>query len=248
MNETLATINRLRTVHGDFSDRDVDETDLRTIIDASLGAANASGRQSYSIIALRDRAIMRELFGYEGPAALVFNVDFTRITRAAEALRREFVVDDTVPFITGTIDAMLAAQTAAIAAKSLGVDSLFTNGIHRTDIDRVFAILGLPERHCFPLIALVLGYPRDPHAPRKGRLRGKGIVHEGRYAELSDDDIADVVRAYDEEGAHMGLVDNWAELGFGHYLDWFYAKWCRPIPPETVARIRERLRKSGFIA
>jgi nitroreductase len=248
VNETLATINRLRTVHGDFTDREVDGTDLRTILDASACAANASGRQSYSIIVQRDRATMRELCGYEGPVALIFCVDFTRITRSAEALRREFVVDDAVPFITGSIDAILAAQTAAIAAKSLGIDSMFTNGIHRGDIDRVFAILGLPERHCFPLVALLLGYPSDPRAPRKGRLRGKGIVHEGRYSELSEAEVEDIVRAYDDEGERLGLIDDWNELGFGHYLDWFYAKWSRRIPPETVARMRDRLRRSGFMA
>lgn len=247
MNETLATIGRLRTVHGDFTDREVSQTDLRTIIDASLRAANASGRQSYSIIVLRDRATMRELFGYEGPVSLVFNVDFTRITRCAEALRRDFAVDDAVPFITGSADAMLVAQTAAIAAKSLGIDSMFTNGLHRTDIDRVFAILGLPERHCFPLIALVLGYPCEPGAAPKGRLGGKGIVHEGRYEELSDADVDAIVRAYDDRGERMGLIEDWNEQGFGHYLDWFYAKWSRRIPPETVARMRDRLRRSGFI-
>jgi nitroreductase len=248
VNETLATIERLRTVHGDFTDREIEDTDLRTILDAAVRAANASGRQSYSIIALRDRPTMRELFGYEGSAALVFNVDFTRITRCAEALRREFIVDDALPFITGAVDASLAAQTAAIAAKSIGIDSLFTNGMHRGDIGRAFALLGLPERHCFPLIALVLGYPCDPRAPRKGRLGGPGIVHEGRYSELSDEDVDEIVRAYDDPDARLGLIDDWNELGFGHYLDWFFAKWSRRIPPETLAGIRDRLRRSGFLA
>jgi FMN reductase [NAD(P)H] len=248
MNETLATIHRLRSVRGGFTDRAVEETDLRTVIDAALRAANSSNRQSYSIIVLRDGSTMRELFGSEGPVALVFCVDFTRITRSAEALRREFAVDDTMPFVTGSMDAMLAAQTAAIAAKSIGIDSLFTNGMHRGDIDRAFAILGLPERHCFPLVALVLGYPAEPGLRAKGRLAGKGIVHEGRYAELTEEEAEDIVRSYDDEGARMGLIDDWNELGFGHYLDWFYAKWSKRIPPETIARMRDRLRRSGFVS
>ena len=61
-----------------------------------------------------------------------------------------------IGFVTGSTDTILAAQTACIAAKSLGIDSLFTQrGLHRRDISQVFKTLNLPDKYCFPLVALV---------------------------------------------------------------------------------------------
>ncbi|MEN6369378.1 MAG: nitroreductase, partial [Thermotogota bacterium] len=138
MNETLRTIHSLRTIHGDFSERDVTEADLTTILEASVRTANASARQSYAIVVLDDRAKMKDLFFYRGSRALIYCVDYTRIAALAKHLGHEFSCDDIVGFITGTMDTMLAAQTAVIAAKSLGIDSMITNGLHRNSLDKVY--------------------------------------------------------------------------------------------------------------
>jgi nitroreductase len=89
MNETLRTIYSLRTIHGDFSERDVTEADLTTILEAGVRAANASGRQSYAIVVLDDRARMKDLFSYQGSRALIFCVDFTRIMALPHLLQFE---------------------------------------------------------------------------------------------------------------------------------------------------------------
>jgi hypothetical protein len=41
-NETFATIAKLRTIHGDFSEKPISDQDLGTILGASVRAANAS--------------------------------------------------------------------------------------------------------------------------------------------------------------------------------------------------------------
>jgi nitroreductase len=63
-NETLATIAKLRTIHGDFSDKAISDQDLETILGASVRAANASAFQSYSIVVVRDPAMQRTVCGY----------------------------------------------------------------------------------------------------------------------------------------------------------------------------------------
>jgi nitroreductase len=141
MNDTLQTIHSIRTIHGDFSEQEISEADLNQILKACITAANASARQSYSIIVLDDQTRMRELFSYQGSRALIFCVDFTRIMAAARHLGHAFDNDDIIGFITGTIDTMLAVQTAVIAAKSLGIDSLITNGLHRNNLDKVYEVL-----------------------------------------------------------------------------------------------------------
>ena len=55
MNETLNTIHELRTIHGNFTEQEISAQDLKTILAASVRAANASNRQSYSIIVVEDR-------------------------------------------------------------------------------------------------------------------------------------------------------------------------------------------------
>jgi nitroreductase len=181
MNDTLQTIHSLRTIHGDFSEQEISEADLDQILKACINAANASARQSFSIIVLDDQTRMRELFSYQGSQALIFCVDFTRIMAAARHLGHVFDNDDIIGFITGTIDTMLAVQTAVIAAKSLGIDSLITNGLNRNNLDKVYEILQLPETSCFPLITVVLGYPRQESPFKKGRLSSEFVVHFGQY-------------------------------------------------------------------
>lgn len=251
MNETLKTIHSLRTIHGDFSDQEVSDADLDHVIQACLRTANASARQSYSIIVLDDRARMRELFSYQGSHALVFCVDFTRIMDTARHIGQVFDNDDIIGFITGTMDTLLAAQTAVIAARSLGVDSLITNGLHRNNLEEVYAELDLPQTSCFPLITVVLGYPRKEPEYQKGRLSSKYLVHRGKYHRHSPEELDKIVAEYDDHARHMGFIDNWEELGYKHYLDWFYTKWTGKPATEKIANgkvleFQERIKKSGF--
>lgn len=247
MNETLKTIHSLRTIHGNFSDSEIVEEDLKTILDACVRAANASARQSYSIIVVNDKQAIRERFGYNGSKALLFCVDYNRIIAAANYLGKEFSVNSIISFITGSTDAILAAQTAAIAAKSVGIDSLFTNSIHRCDLDTLRKAFELPESYCYPLIALILGYPKTEPQYTKGRITGKGVIHNDKYQKLEDNDLSSLVCAYDDEQKHMGLIDDWKEKGYSHYLDWFYTSWTKAESAEKQMEIVAALQNAGFI-
>ncbi|MBW1804266.1 MAG: nitroreductase family protein [Deltaproteobacteria bacterium] len=248
MNETIKTIHHLRTIHGDFSSREIDDEALKVILDASVRAANASARQSYSIVVVRDRKIMQELCGYQGSRALIYCVDYNRIIDTAKHLKHSFEVSGIVPFVTGTTDTILAAQTAAIAARSMGIDLMFTNGIHRGDINRVYDILELPKKYCFPLIALILGYPNQEPDHQKGRLNGPGVVHYEKYRKATKEDLYELVAQYDDLEKHMGLDNTWRKQGLDHYLDWFYTIWStRGGPPEGRSQMAEILEQMGFM-
>jgi nitroreductase len=247
-NETLRTIHNLRSTHGNFSEREISDTDLRVILDAAVRAANASARQSYSIIVVEDRERMLKLSGFQGSKALVFCVDYNRIMDATEHLGHTFSAEGIVAFVTGSTDTILAAQTAAIAAWSLGIDSLFTNGIHRGNMTRVYDLLDLPERHCFPLILLVLGYADEEPRYLKGRLNGPGVIHWNKYHRLTDAELDDLVAQYDDPKTHLGLNDVWREQGMAHYLDWFYTVWSRRGgQPTGKSQMFELVGQSGFL-
>ncbi len=260
-NETLETIRSLWTCHGDFTDREIAEADLEAVLGAAVRAATASGQQSYSIIVVEDRATMKTLTGYAGSRALVFCADGNRLARAAERLGPGGPASggasgagasggaeaDMNAFVTWSADALLAAQNACIAARALGIDSLFTNGIGRTGADRAFALLGLPEKGCFPLITLVLGYAASRPDKRRGRLAGPGVVHRGRYAAQTDAELDAMIAAYDDPGAALGMTTAWVSKGYSHYLEWFFKDWMTGFPDTAGDEAARQLRTHGFL-
>lgn len=246
-NETLQTIHSLRSTHGNFSDRAVSREDLQTIVEAAVRAANASARQSYAIVVIEDRDQIVHLCGYGARAALLFCLDYTRIADTAAHLGHSFSAEGIGSFVVGSIDTILAAQTAAIAARSLGIDSLFTNGIHRGDMNRVYEALDLPTAYCFPLILLALGYADQEPAYMKGRLSGPGVVHWGRYHRLEEKELQALVEQYDDPQAHLGLTEEWRGK-HAHYLDWFYTVWIGRGGPRTgVSPMYSLLEQVGFL-
>lgn len=247
MNPTLQTLQQLRSTHGNFSDRSIPDGDLQTILDTCVLAANASNKQSYSIIVVKDKARLQELTPYTGSAALVFCVDFNRLKQTAERLDIAYEIQGIMPFLTAYTDVCLAAQTSAIAAQSLGVDSLFTNGIHRGDIERVYRALELPERFCFPVIEVVLGYSDGPAPEKRGRLTGPGIVHQGTYHWADDEDLDRIIAAYDDPEEHLALSTNWRET-HEHFLSWFFSVWMNRMPDqEDRSQLFSILERGGFL-
>ena len=106
----------------------------------------------------------------------------------------------------------------------------------------MYRLLDLPKEYCFPLIALVLGYPKaEPAHREKGRLCGPGVIHFGTYHRLTPDEIATIVREYDDpQKRFLTLIDQWREKGYAHYLEYFFSKWFRYPKKEDPAAFAEQ--------
>jgi nitroreductase len=245
-NDTLRTIHELRTIHGNFDDRPVPESALETILQATTRAANASNNQSYSIVVVKDRQKMKQICGYSGSCLLLYCADSNRMEACAEAMGYHYDPGTIESFVTAAMNTMLAAQTAVVAAKSIGIDSLLTNGVHRGDMDRLWKLLDLPQTHCFPLIALILGYPTQEPGYLKGRLTGPGILHNEKYHRLTPEETAEIIRKYDDKQQHLGLTDDWDTRGFKHYLDWYFKEWVGRANGQESQMLRI-LKRCGFV-
>jgi nitroreductase len=248
-NDTIKTIRSLRTIHGNFLDKPLPEPALQTILQSSLRAANASNSQSYSIIVVKDRKMMKDLCGYRGSCLLLYCADFNREKTSAESLGYVRDPSSIVNFVYAATNTSLAAQTAVIAAKSLGIDSLLTNGIHRGDMERIWTLLDLPQTHCFPVIALVLGYPTQEPTHQMGRLDGAGVIHHEKYHRLTTEEVEAITRQYDDKERHLGLDENWDTNGYQHYLDWYFKAWVRvdKAPRTEETQMLRLLKRSGFV-
>jgi nitroreductase len=246
-NDTVKSIQSLRTIHGNFLDKEIPEASLQTILQASVRAANTSNMQNYSIVVVKDRQLMKQVCTYQGGCLLLFCVDYNRTKALAKHLGYTFFPDNMECFCVGSVDAILATQTAAIAARSLGIDYLITNGIHRGDMARVWKLLDLPMEHCFPLIAMVLGYPTEEPAFKKGRLDGPGIIHYEKYHPLTKDETEEMIRQYDDPQRHLAL-ESWKPGQSPHYLDWVFTQWWpAPKPTQQETQILRFLKRSGFV-
>jgi len=243
-NVALDVIQGLRSTHV-FLEKEISGSDLETILTSSVRAANASARQSYSIIVVDEKQALKELF-YGGNKALVYCVDYTRLIDTAKHLGHNYEPRGVGYFVAGVTDTALAVQTAVIAAKSLGIDSLITNVVHRKTA-RIYELLKLPEKFCFPIVAVCLGYSTEKPAFKKGRLQNLGIVHHGEYRRLSKEELDRLVALYDDENEHLGLLpkEKWESLGFSHYLDWFYKQWSASARDND--ELREFIAKTEFI-
>lgn len=245
-NSTLKTIHSLRTIHGNFADRPISEAALQAILGACVRAANASNNQSYSIIVVKDRNKMAQVCGYSGSCLLLFCADYNRIKAEAATMGYSFDPGNMEFFVTASTNTVLAAQTAVIAAKSLGIDSLLTNGVHRGDMGRLWKLLDLPEKHCFPIIALVLGYPTTEPKFLKGRLSGAGVIHIDNYHRLTQADTGELIQKYDQPDQHLALQEDWRAKGYKHYLDWYFKEWAGRATEEE-SQILRVLKLAGFL-
>jgi len=248
-NETLTTLHKLRTIHGNFTDQAIPDDQIEQILQASIRAANSSNMQTYSIVVVKDREKMKRVCQYQGGCMLLYCVDYNRIKASAASLGHTYYPDSIGSLVVAGINTAFAAQTAVIAARSLGLDCLTTNGIHRGNMQRVWEILDLPKEHCFPLIAVVIGYPTQEPDHLRGRLSDVGVIHRESYHQPTPEELETVTRQYDNKEKHIALNDSWGQQGHKHYLDWLFKVWLKGAakPTEKETQMLRMLKQCGFV-
>ncbi|HUT82529.1 MAG TPA: nitroreductase family protein [Candidatus Bathyarchaeia archaeon] len=245
MNETLKTIHKLKSIR-EFANKEINKEDIETIISATLRTANSGGRQVYSIIIVEERELLKKFF-YNANKALVFCIDYNRWMDCAKRLGYSLVAGDIRGFFLGATDAIMASQTAVIAAKALGIDSLVTSSVFRTKLDEVYKKLNLPEKYCFPLISVCLGYPDKENEFLKGRIR-KGIIHYSEYHRLTDLEIDQVIAEYDIPENHFTTKtkEDFENEGKKGYLDNYFSGWNGSFSCDEIEDCYNTLKKVGF--
>jgi len=248
MNETLRIINERISIKEGFLEKPVPDGILEAILDLGVRAPNASNMQRYSIIVIKDKEMQKAIRAYPCSVALVFNVDLNRWIKMCDAIGETYPFAGVSHFLTGVVDAVLCAQNIAIAAQSLGIGSLFTNSIFRTDnMSEVFETLKLPK-YVFPIITLCLGYPEEWPEKRRSRLKRKGIVHTETYHDFSKEDIKDIIDEYNSKDFVGVDSEKVKALGFKDYVEWIVKEQIRrSVGKSARTNLWNSLAKSGFL-
>ena len=193
-----------------FTDREVDDQTLKTIIAAAQCAATSHFVQAYTVIQVKNRAKRKTIADLAGPQMwverapvfLVFCADLNRLDAACRMHDTNMEKGWAEQFVTATVDAALLAQNVLIAAESLGLGGVFIGGI-RNDPQTVCDQLEIPDQ-AYPVFGMCLGWPaHDP--PPKPRLPVEAVLFDDRYPEKHDRAALD---EYDRVTNHYYLNRN----------------------------------------
>ncbi len=246
-NEVLDTILNHRSVRG-FLPNALPQGTLETLIAAAQSASTSSNLQFWSVVAVEEterKSRLAELAGQQqfirdAPLLLVWLADLSRLDRIAAEHQAQ--VDGShylEEFIVGVVDAALAAQSALIAAESLGLGAVYI-GAMRNLPEQIAAELGLPP-HVFAVFGMSVGYP-DPGRETgiKPRLPQSLVLHRETYsAELRSAAINGYNATMREFQREQGMkAIDWTQQCFNRVKD-AHALRGRD-------RMREALRNLGF--
>jgi nitroreductase len=246
-NQVLETIINHRSVRGFLPDA-LPEGTLELLIAAAQSASTSSNLQVWSVVAVQEpehkgrlaTLASNQQFIRDAPLLLVWLADLARLNGIAAD--RQLQVEGTQfteAFILGIVDATLAAQSALIAAESLGLGSVYI-GAMRNHPEKVAAELGLPPG-VFAVFGMSVGWPDPARATGiKPRLPQGVVLHrevyDGELKREAIDQYNGVARDYMRE---QGMKEQ----------DWTTQAMNRLKDREAMHgrdRMREALRNLGF--
>lgn len=170
------------------------------VLHAAFRAPTGGNLMLYSIIEIEDPALKARLavtcddqpFIARSPWVLVFLADFQKwidlfavsnVERVADVEHRS--VPGAGDLMLACCDALIAAQTAVVAAESLGIASCYIGDI--MELAEVHAeLLDLPN-HTFPVAMLCFGHAASTRPPTPHYTRH--MVHTDTYRRLSTDEL-----------------------------------------------------------
>ena len=194
-----------------YLNKDIPENVLTRILEAALRASSSGNMQSYSIIITKDVSIKKKLLKphfkqsmvTEAPVLLTFCADFNRMRKWLKISKAPENFDNFISFMIASIDAILAAQNAALAAESEGLGICFM-GTTLANCDQIAAILNCPE-NVIPVVGFALGYSAEKKLTRN-RLPLNGVVHRERYKDYVTSEILEIYQEKEDEGYNRYLL------------------------------------------
>jgi len=185
-----------------YRESEIPEETLNKIIYAGVRAPSSANLQPYTIVAIKDKKLKKELSLLCGDQShirecsvfLIFVADYNRMIRAMEILGIEPFEPNVYSLYIAAVDAALAAQNITLAAESMGYGICYIGAVQNNPC-KIAELLGLP-RYTYPLFGLTIGVPDEKPAKRI-RLNVETILHIDGYEGSKADQV---IKKYEEEG------------------------------------------------
>lgn len=225
---------------------------VETIVAAAQRSSTSSNLQMYSVVAVTDaakRARLAELCGNQehvaqAPVFLAWCADLSRLDRVCQLRGCTQVTEYVEYFLLAAMDATIAAQTAALAAESLGLGICYIGSI-RNQPQEVIDLLAMP-RLVFPVTGMTLGWPVAAPAIRP-RLPMRAVLHWEVFDRGGEDEaLREYDRAMIATGMYAGRqVPVPGKPGQVEDYGWMEQS-ARRVSQPTRAFLRQVLGRQGF--
>lgn len=197
-----------------YEDRPIEEAVRERVLEAILRAPSAGALMLYSVLEIEEQALKEGLaetcdhqpFIARAPWVLIFLADYRRmidyfdhfgVMEWVDRTERRRSTPRESDLLLASCDALIAAQTAAMAAESLGLGSCYIGDIME-NWETHRELLSLP-RYTFPIAMLCLGYPTRQQRERHltPRLPSSMVIMKNGYRRAS---AAELETMYSGEG------------------------------------------------
>lgn len=232
-----------------FTPQDIDDSLLNDLLFTGLRSSSSGNMQTWSVIVTRDEANKSKLYKLHGdqsmileaPIVLTFCADLFRMREWIRVNNSKQSFDDLLGFLTGTVDAVIAAQTISLAAESVGLGICYL-GTTWWAANQIIEMLALPKG-VFPVTSLVLGYPAENPGLRD-RLPLEVMVHQEKYQRMSDEEIRQThaereQKAWARYNAIESVRQKLEDAGIKHVTDYYTSEF--KYPKELHLRVSKML-------
>jgi nitroreductase len=190
-NQLFNTILNRRSIRH-FSDREIPDDVFNAILEAGRVAPSTVNLQTWALATFTDNSWTESFdqsIPFNGKRAVIVLGDTHRGKKVMDFFPHRPLVEYTL----GVINASLAAMNMNIAAEALGVASVMLSETGRSGfLDAMYLKekLSLPDG-VFPLMTLVLGYPKSGYRAMPPKLPIDQICFTGKYKEADSSIMED---------------------------------------------------------
>ncbi len=253
MNEVLKVIDGRRSVRG-YSKQPVTQEEKNLILNATLRAPTAGNMMLYSIIEIKDQKIKNKLavtcdhqpFIAKAPFLLLFLADYQKwvdyfkhcgVKKKCDNRQIRYRTPQEGDLFLACCDALIAAQTAVIAAESLGIGSCYIGDIleqYETHRD----LFKLPP-YAMPITLLCFGHPPGiSRVKRSARFDRSSIVHVDTYHRFTKTELDFVfleTEKHFREQHHPDTIENAGQM-------YYFRKFAADFTIEMSRSVKEILK------
>ena len=245
MNETIEFLLNRKSVRV-YEQREIGEEVKERLLAATLRAPTAGNLMLYSIIEVKDQAAKDTLVRTcdnqpliaKAPLVLLFLADYQRwvdyfrvsgVEELCEVEGKSMRTPEEGDLFLACCDALIAAQTAAVAAESLGLGSCYIGDIME-NYEEHRELFDLPQ-YVFPICLLCFGYPTRQQRERAltRRLDTEYVVFEDRYRRFAPEEHEEMYRDRQTEPVYRQQrpapgVKNLAQMTYTRKFDSDFAR------------------------
>lgn len=194
-----------------YTDKSIDQHLLTQLLEAAAQSSNTGNMQAYSVVITTDSELKKQLapahfnqpMVIQAPVVLTFCADFNRFSQWCQQRNASPGYANFQSFMAAAIDAIIFAQTFAVAAETAGLGICYL-GTTTYNAQEIIEALNLPKL-VVPVTTITLGYP-ETIPPVTDRLPLESVVHYEKYKDFTPEKIDALYSAKENADFYKNFV------------------------------------------